>query len=130
MEGAKQLFSNRHGVSTHYSRRIETCRENTIFKQHFIFVLGKHMQDEDDPSRIGTNAPRTLYVLHLRPSNNLQFGYELLHLKTNKIINHRKAQSSPATTAILNKVHILVASHKMPKGLKIKNRAGYVLLVF
>ena len=69
-------------------------KENITFKQHYIYVLGEYIQAKDEPDRTNTNAPRTLDCIYLRPSNNRQVGYDLLHLQTNKIINRKNMECS------------------------------------
>ena len=65
--------------------------------------------------------------MHLRPRGNNQRGYNLLYLQTNKVINRAHITPTPANKLIIRWVHILAVKDKMPKSLKIMNRADVTL---
>jgi hypothetical protein len=59
--------------------------------------------------------------------DNAQGGHELLHLQTNKVVKRRNLTKVPITPSIVKQVHALAELDKMPRGLKITNRADHVI---
>ena len=128
-ESAKKLnfFPNKNGVSKYFSPRMILHKENLDFKKHCKYVLGEYVQAFEDEASKNNNKPRTLDCLYLRPTNNHQLGYELLHLQTNRVITRHSITSVPITPSVINQVHKIAKMDKMPQGLKISTRTNNIL---
>ena len=63
----------------------------------------------------------------MRPVSNSQGGHELWHLTTNSVLVRRRITSIPITQGVINMVHMLAESDKMPSGLKLVSRHNVVL---
>eukprot|EP00957_Ditylum_brightwellii_P170193 12955823-Ditylum_brightwellii.AAC.1 len=128
MESTKKLnyFPAKHGVSKHYSPRMIKHREVLDYKCHCSFVFGEYVLGHNENNPSNTNAPRALDCIYLCPSLG-QTGHDLYHLQTNSVVNCQNCTPMPITPAIIKQVHKLAALDKMPKGLKIANKANNIL---
>ena len=128
-ESVKKLnfFPNKNGVSKYFSPRMILHKENLDFKKHCKYVLGEYVQAFEDEASKNNKKPRTLDCLYLRPTNNHQLGYELLHLQTNRVITRHSITSVPITPSVINQVHKIAKMDKMPQGLKISTRTNNIL---
>jgi hypothetical protein len=129
MESAKKLnyFPNKNGMSKYYSPRMILHQENIDYDRHCEYRFGEYVLAHDEPKRTNTNAPRALDCIYLRVVDNIQGGHELLHLQTNAVITRRQLTRMVLTPSIIRMVHQLAKLDKMPKGLKIANRADLIL---
>ncbi|KAL7574342.1 hypothetical protein ACA910_008446 [Epithemia clementina (nom. ined.)] len=71
--------------------------------------------------------PRTIDCIYLRPSPLHQTGYELLDLRTNRVIIRGSFTVVPITQNIIELVHSLSERSNMPTGLKIATRTGHTI---
>lgn len=128
MESARKLnfFPAKQGVSKHYSPRMILHHENLDYNRHCKFAFGEYVLGHDEPSPTNTQAARALDCIYLCPSSG-QSGHDLLHLATNAVVNRRHCTPMPVTAQVIKQVHKLAELDKMPKGLKITNRAGTIL---
>jgi hypothetical protein len=129
MEATKKLnFSpSKHGVSKHYSPRMNVDRINIDYERDCKYALGDYVQgvEESDPSN--TTQARSLDCLYLRPAAQSQNGHELLHLMTNHVVTRHKVVPCPIAPSVIAQVHRLAQHDGMPAGLNILNRAGIII---
>ena len=85
------------------------------------------MLAHNEPNPTNTQAPRALDCIYLRPSAG-DSGHDLLHLQTNAIVNLRNLTPMPVTSSIIKQVHDMAVMDKIPKGLKITNKTGNILI--
>ena len=60
-------------------------RENADFERYCAYALGKYVQDMNETDHANTNTPRVLDCLF--SGSRESYGYDLLYLHTNKIID-------------------------------------------
>ena len=102
-------------------------KENLEQEKHCKYCIGDYVQACEDAAIKNNNKARTLDCLHLRPAGNDQGGHDLLHLPANQVINRAYLITTPINKAIIGQVHALAVKDKMPRGLKIANRADVTL---
>ena len=72
-------FPARYGVSKYYSPRMILHHQNLDFEHDCSFVTGEYVQGNNEVKKTNNQEARTLDCLHLRPLNNHQGSYSLLH---------------------------------------------------
>ena len=93
------------------------------YKKHLKATIGSYVQAHHTPKRSNTNELRTLDCIYLRPKyNQLTESHEFLHLATNKIITRAHFTEVPIPQAVIDRVHAIARSEKMPKGLKVQSQ--------
>ena len=102
-------------------------KENLEWEKHCKYCIGDYVQACEDATIKNNNKARTLDCLYLRPAGNDQGGHDLLHLPANEVINRAYLITTPINKAIIRQVHALAVKDKMPRGLKIVNRADVTL---
>ncbi|KAL7562162.1 hypothetical protein ACA910_020358 [Epithemia clementina (nom. ined.)] len=129
MECAKQLnfFPSKDSVSTQYSPRMILHHEPLDYQRHCATPFGTYVQALDDPMIKNDLQPRTIDCIYLRPSPLRQTGYELLDLRTNRVINRGSFTVVPITQNIIELVHSLSDCDNMPTGLKIATQTGHTI---
>ena len=129
MEATRKLnlFPARHGVSKYYSPRMILHQQNIDYERHCKFTFGMYVQAHNEPDPSNTNAPRSLDCIYLRPTSSAQGGHDCLHLQTNAKITRRKVTACVITPSIIRQVDALAEMDRMPKGLKIHNRANQLI---
>ncbi|KAL7564336.1 hypothetical protein ACA910_007188 [Epithemia clementina (nom. ined.)] len=129
MECAKQLnfFPPKDSVSTQYSPRMIIHHEPLDYERHCATPFGTYVQALDDSMIKNDLRPRTIDCIYLRPSPLHQTGYELLDLRTNRVINRGSFTVVPITQNIIELVHSLSERDNMPTGLKIATRTGHTI---
>ncbi|KAL7581338.1 hypothetical protein ACA910_006096 [Epithemia clementina (nom. ined.)] len=129
MECTKQLnfFPPKDSVSTQYSPRMIIHHEPLDYHRHCATPFGTYVQALDDPMIKNDLRPRTLDCIYQRPSPLHQTGYELLDLRTNRVINPGSFTVVPIIQNIIDLVHALAEREQMPPGLKIATRMGHII---
>ncbi|KAL7564642.1 hypothetical protein ACA910_009330 [Epithemia clementina (nom. ined.)] len=129
MECAKQLnfFPPKDSVSTQYSPRMILHHEPLDYQRHCATPFGPYVQALDDSMIKNDLRPRTIDCIYLRPSPLHQTGYELLDLRTNRVINRGSFTMVPINQNIIELVHQLSESDNLPTGLKIATRTGHII---
>ncbi|KAL7564328.1 hypothetical protein ACA910_007180 [Epithemia clementina (nom. ined.)] len=129
MECAKQLnfYPPKNSVSTQYSPRMIIHHELFDYQRHCATPFGTYVQALDDPMIKNDLQPRTIDCIYLQPSPLHQTGYELLDIRTNRIINQGSFTVVPITQNIIELGHALSERDNMPTGLKIATPTGHTI---
>jgi len=102
-------------------------QQNINFDKHCKYVFGEYVQAHDEPTHSNTNEACSLDCIYLRPVSSSQGGHELWHLTTNSVLDCRCITSIPITQVVINMVHVLAESDKMPPRLKLTSRHNVIL---
>jgi len=102
-------------------------QQNINFIKHCKYVTGEYVQAHDKPIHTNANESPSLDCIYLRPISSSQGGHELWHLTTNSVIIRRCITLIPITQVVINLVHMLTESDKMPLGLRLTSRHNVIL---
>ncbi|KAL7570585.1 hypothetical protein ACA910_017636 [Epithemia clementina (nom. ined.)] len=97
------------------------------YQRHCATPFGTYVQALDDSMIKNDLRPRTIDCIYLRPSPLHQTGYELLDIRTNRVINRGSFTVVPITQNIIELVHSLSERDNLPTGLKIATRTGHII---
>ena len=84
------------------------------YERYCKYKVGEYVQAHDNTHHKNKNSPLALDCVYLRPMENYQGSYELLHLYINKIVKRQNLTKILITPSIIKQVHSLATLDDMP----------------
>jgi hypothetical protein len=89
----------------------------------FKIPFGQSVQASDEPKPYNTMEPRTFDCIVLGPSDNIQTGWKLLAVASEKVITRTWITVVPMTDLIIAKVESMAAAKQGIRSLKLESRS-------
>eukprot|EP00957_Ditylum_brightwellii_P045644 3463224-Ditylum_brightwellii.AAC.1 len=117
-------FAPKSSISSTYSPQTILYGSNLNYKQHCKVPFGAYMQTHKENAPTNSMDDRSIGVIALGPSFNLQGGYKFLNLSTGQIINRQKFTELPMPQIVINRVEELATTDGKDGNTIFTNRAG------
>jgi hypothetical protein len=116
----RNAFPTDDGISDELSLRAIVTGNCIDYNRHCRYEFGEYVQTHEEHDN--SMGSRTIGVLALRPTGNVQGGYYFLSLSTGKVINRNRATKLPMPSEVIDRVHVLARRQNANRGLMFVDR--------